>query len=106
LNYCELGYLHNPSWEYRDLDPKLFMALVEYIVEAPGGQVVRVGHPQMTPFSKRRDIFDLAMLEDRLMLHAFAFSRARFMAGSMTGISDLGSAIDTPTAITNCVDSL
>lgn len=106
LDYLEPGYLHRPSREHRDLDPKPFMALVEYIVETLGGQLARVGHPQMTPFPKRRGFVDLAMLEDRFMLHAFAVSRVRFMVGPLTGISHLGSAMDTPTTITYCTDSL
>jgi putative glycosyltransferase (TIGR04372 family) len=103
LNYREPGYQLRPSRTIKDLDPKPFMALVEYIIETLGGQVVRVGHPNMTPFPVRPGFVDLAMLEDSFMLHAFAISRARFMVGSLTGISHLGSAMNTPTAITNCI---
>jgi putative glycosyltransferase (TIGR04372 family) len=105
INYRAPGYKHRPSRVNRDVDPKPFMALVEYIIDVLGGQVVRVGHPGMTVFPNRPGFVDLAMIENNFMLHAHAISRARFLIGGLTGISHLGSAVNTPTAITNCVDS-
>jgi putative glycosyltransferase (TIGR04372 family) len=104
IHYREPGYDLRPSRFLRDLDPRPFMALTEDIIENLGGQVVRVGHPKMTPFPKRPGFIDLAMLEDSFMLHAFAVSRARFMVGSLSGISHAGSAFNTPTVITNNSD--
>lgn len=106
IHYREPGYVHRPARFLRDLDPRPYMALVEDIVENLGGQVVRLGHPNMTPFPKRRGFIDLSVLKDRFDLHAFAVSRARFMVGTLTGISHAGSAFNTPTAITNNSDSL
>lgn len=105
LNYREPGYRHRPKRPVKDLDPEPYRALMEYIIDTLGGQVVRVGHPNMTPFPARPGFADLAMIEHNFMLHAFAISRARFLVGSLTGISHLGSAMDTPTAITNCVST-
>lgn len=104
LNYREPGYKHRPDRARRDLDPKPFMELVDYIIGTLGGQVIRVGHPKMTPFPNRPGFIDLAMIEDNFMLHAHAIARARFMIGSASGISHLGSAVNTPTAITNCIE--
>jgi putative glycosyltransferase (TIGR04372 family) len=106
IHYREDGYQHRPGRFLRDLNPRPFMALVEDIVENLGGQVVRLGHPNMTPFPKRRGFIDLSVLEDRFDLHAFAVSRARFMVGTLSGISHAGSAFNTPTAITNNSDNL
>ncbi len=103
LNYREPGYKHRPSRFLRDVSPIPYMALVEYIVDRLGGQVVRVGHPNMTPFPQRPGFIDLASLEDAFDLHAFAISRARFLVGSLSGISHLGSALNTPTLMTNCL---
>jgi putative glycosyltransferase (TIGR04372 family) len=80
------------------------MKLVEYITGRLGGQVVRIGHPDMTPFPSRPGFIDLALLENNFMLHAHAVARARFLVGSLTGTSHLGSALNTPTRITNCVE--
>lgn len=106
LNYREPGYRYRPPRPLRDLQPGPFIELVEDIIDTLGGQVVRVGHPNMSPFPKRDGFVDLAPLEDNFALHAFAVSRARFMVGSLTGISHLGSAVNTPTLITNVSDSL
>jgi putative glycosyltransferase (TIGR04372 family) len=106
LHYREDGYEHRPARFMRDLDPRPFMALTEDIIENLGGQVVRLGHPQMTKFPKRPGFVDLAGLVDGFDAHAFAVSRARFMIGSLSGASHLGSAFNTPTAITNNSDSL
>ncbi len=106
INYREPGYQYRPARRFRDLDPKPFMALAEDIIENLGGQVVRVGHPRMTAFPERPGFIDLAPLENGFWLHAFAVTRARFMMGSLSGISHLGSAVNTPTVITNCTDSV
>lgn len=103
LNYREPGYEHRPARQIKDLDPRPFMELVRYITETLGGQVVRVGHPNMTRFPSLPGFVDLATVENAFMLHAFAISRARFLVGGLTGISHLGSAMNTPTVITNCV---
>jgi putative glycosyltransferase (TIGR04372 family) len=79
------------------------MKLTDFII-SQGGQVVRIGHPQMTRFPEQEGFIDLAQIEDQFMLQAHAVGRARFMIGSLTGTSHLGSAMNTPTAITNCVD--
>ena len=105
LNYREPGYKHRQPRFLRDLSPIPYTALVENIVERLGGQVVRVGHPNMTPFPERPGFIDLAPMENAFDLHAFAVSRARFMVGSLTGISHLGSAMNTPTVITNNLSS-
>jgi putative glycosyltransferase (TIGR04372 family) len=105
LNYREPGYEHRPAREIKDLNPRPFMELVRYITETLGGQVVRVGHPNMTPFPDRAGFVDLASVKNNFMLHAFAISRARFLIGGLTGISHLGSAMNTPTVMTNCVSA-
>lgn len=106
LHYREPGYEHRPPRFLRDLDPRPFMALTEDIIENLGGQVVRLGHPRMTAFPRRPGYIDLAGLKDGFDVHAFAVSRARFMIGTVSGISHVGSAFNTPTAITNNSDIL
>jgi putative glycosyltransferase (TIGR04372 family) len=103
INFREPGYAYRGARKVKDLNPKPFAALVEYIIETLGGQVVRVGHPNRTPFPDRPGYADLATLEDSFMLHAFAITRARFLVGSLSGISHVGSAVNTPTLMTNCV---
>jgi putative glycosyltransferase (TIGR04372 family) len=103
LNYREPGYQHRPSRPIKDQIPEYYQKLTEFIIDELGGQVVRVGHPSMTPFPSKKGFVDLAMLNDRFMLHAFAVTRARFLVASLSGIGHLGSAVGTPTLMTNCV---
>ena len=105
LNYREPGYRFRPPRDLRNLNLAPFIELTQDIIKKLGGQVVRVGHPNMSAFPKRDGFVGLAPLEDNFALHAFAISRARFLVGSLTGISHLGSVVDTPTLITNCSDS-
>lgn len=104
VNYREPGYKFRPSRPKRDLDPRPFMELTDFIIRQ-GGQVVRIGHPNMTRFPDQDGFIDLAPIEDQFLLHAHAVGRARFMVGSLTGTSHLGSAMNTPTAITNCIEA-
>jgi putative glycosyltransferase (TIGR04372 family) len=106
INYREPGYKHRPNRELRDLNPKTFMALAEDVIENLGGQVVRIGHPNMTPFPSHPGFIDLASVDQGFLLHSFAVSRARFVIGSPTGMSHMGSAMNTPTGMTNCSDPL
>jgi putative glycosyltransferase (TIGR04372 family) len=106
INYREPGYGTRPPRRFRDLNPAPFAALIRDIIENLGGQVIRVGHQKMTTFPKLEGFVDLAPVVNNFWLHAFAVSRARFMVGSLTGISHLGSAVNTPTLITNCTDSI
>ena len=106
LNYREPGYQYRPDRTLRDLNPRPFQELTDHIIDEWGGQVIRLGHPKMTPFRKRPGFIDLSRLENKFLLHAFAVSRARFMVGSLTGISHIGSALNTPTIITNNSDPL
>ena len=105
IHYREAGYKYKPSGQsLRDSPPANYQALSDYIIDRLGGQVVRLGHPQMTEFSNREGFVDLARLDDSVMLQAYAVSRSRFVVAGPSGASQLAQALDVPLGLTDAVD--
>lgn len=86
---------------YRDTNDRPFEAVAHHVIHELGGQVVRLGHPQMRRFDLPRDFIDLSVIENEFMLHAAAVSRARFMITAPAGPASLPSMFDVPHIITN-----
>jgi hypothetical protein len=78
LYYREPGYKPGAGVPRRDVSPEPYRQITEWIIRDLGGQVVRIGHPGMTPFPDMPGFVDLSRLEDRFMLQANAVARARF----------------------------
>lgn len=102
MHYREPGYEFRPDRPMRDLDPADFLALRDYVIDGLGGQVVRLGHPQMTPWPERDGFVDLSAAS--FPLQCFASSRARFALTTPTGPSSITSGFGTPTGQTNTVE--
>jgi len=100
MHYREPSYGGRPADPLRDLDPALLQNVRDAVIDGLGGQVVRVGHPEMTPFRARDGYVDLAPLggED-FMLQLFAMSRARFMIAGASGPHNCAAALGTPTGL-------
>jgi putative glycosyltransferase (TIGR04372 family) len=100
IHYREPSYQHRGAHPLRDVDPATFEAVTNWIIRSLGGQVVRIGHPGMTPFTKRPGFIDLASLGDLgFKQQLFAISRARFMLAGNSGPGLCGSCFGTPTAM-------
>lgn len=78
LHYREPSYGVRPVQTNRDIDPGIAVGAARHVIEAHGGQVVRLGHPGMTPFPTMPGLVDLADEADGTMIQAYAMSRARF----------------------------
>lgn len=89
----------------RDSDPDAFGELVEFIIDDLGGQVVRLGHPEMGALPERPGLVDLAPLENSFMLQACAVSRARFMVAGPSGPTALGWGFQIPIGIVDATDA-
>jgi putative glycosyltransferase (TIGR04372 family) len=105
--FCILHY-REPSFGYRgddsarDLDPQDAIDVTRHITRELGGQVVRIGHPEMTPFPAIDGFVDLSRHRDALMLHAYATSRARFFfEASPSGPMALAAGFGVPMARCN-----
>lgn len=105
IHYREPGYKHKPEESaFRDSKPDHYLELTTHIIEVLGGQVVRLGHPEMTPFPARPGFVDLSRLPDSVMLQAYAMSRARFALCGPSGPTSLATALDVPLGHTDAVD--
>jgi len=87
----------------RNVNPEDYLAMIRHIIEEQGGQVVRIGHPEMTPLPEIDGLFDLSRIDDNFPEQAFAVSRARYFIGTDTGPTQLAAAFQTPTASTNAL---
>ncbi len=87
----------------RSVDPKTYIPMITDIIENQGGQVVRLGHPSMTPLPEIDGVIDLCFEENNFLEQAFALSRARYFIGCDTGPTQLACAFKTPTASTNAL---
>jgi len=105
--FCTLHY-REPSWRYvlpswiRDTDPKHFEQVVHRIICDLDGQVVRLGHKGMAPFTPVPGFVDLS--QETTMLQAFAVSRSRFMLNGGSGPFMLACAFGVPILAVNAPD--
>ena len=104
LHYRESDYeLRAPS-KLRDCDPQQFLEIRDYLIDALGAQVVRLGHETMSEFPARDGFVDLARVPDSFTTQGFALTRSRFLFAGPSGVSQLGCAYQVPTAIVNGVN--
>lgn len=104
--YREATYQFRPALSYRDVGDVAFEQLSNWIIDELGGQVVRVGHPQMRRFPARKGFVDLSALENEFLLQAAAVSRARFMVTTPSGPALLPPTFGVPFALTNATCAL
>jgi putative glycosyltransferase (TIGR04372 family) len=88
----------------RDIDPEVALGVTRFVIEELGGQVVRLGHPDMTPFPKQEGFVDLSNVENPTLVQAYAMSRARFfLEVSPSGPLSLAMGFGVPMARCNTV---
>lgn len=104
LHWREPTYVYKASANLRDVDPQRYLPLIDHVIDELGGQVVLCGHPEMTRPKPRAGLVDLAGIANSWMLQAFATSRARFFAGSPSGITGVAHAFLTPSAHLDVLD--
>jgi putative glycosyltransferase (TIGR04372 family) len=99
LHYRELGYEFRDPTGLREADLTHIPAVVERVIDH-GGQVVRIGHPQMTELEERPGFIDLKSADFLLQAHAIARARCFFEA-SASGPASLAIAQGVPAARCN-----
>ncbi len=98
----EPGYDHKPNVaNFRDCNPHDFWQAILHVVRVLGGQVVRLGHPAMTPFPTTDGVIDLSRESNSAFLQAFAISRSRFFFGGPSGPTSIADALNIPNGIAN-----
>ncbi len=100
----ETGYEHRADLDKRrNVDVRAYFLVIAHIVQAQGGQVVRLGDPSMTPLPPIPNVVDLSREADNFPEEVFALSRARYFFGTDTGPTQLASALKVPMALTNAL---
>ena len=89
----------------RNSDPDAFSHLIDYVINDLGGQVVLLGHPEMSPVASRSGLVDLRQNPGGFMLQAYAVSKARFMVAGPSGVAPMGFGFQIPTAIVDATDA-
>ena len=97
----ESGFLGAAGNTLRNADLNAYFATVVHIIDHLGGQVVRLGHPEMTKFPQIEGLIQLGFERDSTLLQAFAVSRSRFLLASPSGPLALGEAFHVPVAYAN-----
>ncbi|GAB4169055.1 MAG: hypothetical protein OHK0024_04570 [Thalassobaculales bacterium] len=105
IHYRESTYKHKAYVTNRDSSPANYEALANYIIDELGGQVVRLGHPEMRPFTPRKGFVDLARIPDSTRLQALACARARFGITGSAGATCLMGALGLPAVITEALEA-
>ena len=107
LHYREPGYQEAGRRENRDLPVRNAIEIVRYVTESLGGQVVRIGHSDMTPIPAMPGFVDISSVADPMLLHAYAVSRARFFLElSPSGPMALAGAFGVPMVRCNAISSM
>ncbi len=88
---------------YRIVDPMSYLPMIHDIISNLGGQVVRIGGPEMTPLGDVPGLIDLSRDNGTIEEQAFAVSRARYFIGSDSGPIVLGALFRTPMVKANAV---
>ena len=107
--FCVLHY-REPSFEGRganadrDIDPDNPIAMTRYIIETLGGQVVRIGHPEMAAFPATPGFLDLSRGPPDIQTQAAAVRRSRFFLElSPSGPMALAPCFGVPVARCNAL---
>ncbi|HWA46106.1 MAG TPA: TIGR04372 family glycosyltransferase [Hypericibacter adhaerens] len=105
IHYRTSNYGHKlDKSPLRNGEPESYRQLVDYIIDELGGQVVQLGHPEMTPFPARPGFVDLSRIEDAFMLQAYAVCHSRFMVAGPSGPIMLGFSFQVPLGVVDATD--
>ena len=102
LHYRELGYQFRKPTGLREASLDQIPKVVDRVIEK-GGQVVRIGHPEMTDLEPRPGFIDFKSVDFLLQAHAIARARCFFEA-SPSGPASLALAQGVPAARCNGAD--
>ncbi len=104
VHYRETNYAYKQMSNFRDVDPDSYEALKDFIIDELGGQVVRMGHPEMAKWTNRPGFVDLSRYPESWRLQFYAMSRARFFIGSGSGATGMSTGLNIPSAHTDIGD--
>lgn len=104
LHFRQPNYRYKQTSNCRDVDPEPYLNSIDYIIDELGGQVVLLGHPEMTTRPARPGFIDLSRLPDSSDLQMCAVARSRFFYCSPSGAACLALALHTPLGVIDQAD--
>lgn len=87
----------------RAVDSSTYLPLITRLIDAAGGQVVRIGVSDSSSLPPKDGLVDLTQVVDSFSLQGAAIQFARFFLGTDSGYLTLASAFKVPTAGTNMI---
>ncbi len=104
VHYREPTYGFKQGRSLRDVDAHPYESVSRHIIQSLGGQVVRLGHPEMPEWPSMPGLIDLSRIPDSWSLQCYAVSRARYFVGSGSGGTAMAGAFSTPSLHTDILD--
>lgn len=101
--HCREGASRNDPANDRNGDPGAYYLAARHVIEAQGGQVVRLGQANGKGWDRQPGLVDLTKVNS-LMLQAFALSRARYAICGHSGLMHLAMALQTPLAAVDAMN--
>ena len=101
LHLREEGYSSTDEsyHRFRNCNPHDYMAAIDWLLNS-GLQVVRIGHPNMTPLPSRRGLIDLTKHDRPGEVDIYLCAAAKFYLGSSSGPMGISDHFGVPLAIT------
>jgi putative glycosyltransferase (TIGR04372 family) len=104
LHFRQPNYRYKAVSNCRDVDPERYLKSIDYVIDDLGGQVVLLGHPEMTTRPARPGFVDLSRLPNNSVLQMCAVARSRFVCCSPTGGGTMAIVLGTPLGVTDHSD--
>lgn len=104
MHFRQPNYQYKKTTNSRDSIPGPYLRSVDYVIDALGGQVVLLGHPEMETLPARKGFVDLSRISDSHALQMAAVARSRFGYLGPSGAMGMSSSLGVPTGAINVTD--
>lgn len=104
LHFRQPNYGYKPYSNCRDVDPKPYLASIDYVIDDLGGQVVLLGHPEMATRPPRPGFVDLSRIPDSHDLQFATVARSRFLYCSGSGACAFAFSMGVPLGLLDAAD--
>jgi putative glycosyltransferase (TIGR04372 family) len=104
VHFRQPNYEYKPYSNCRDVDPSPYLASIDYVVDELGGQVVLLGHPEISTRPNRDGFVDLSRLHDSHDLQFGAVARSRFLYCTSSGACSFANSTGVPMGLIDAAD--
>jgi putative glycosyltransferase (TIGR04372 family) len=104
LHFRQPNYEYKPYSNCRDVDPSPYLASIDYVIDELGGQVVLLGHPEISTRPERDGFLDLSRFPDNHDLQFGAVARSRFLYCTSSGACSFANSAGVPMGLIDAAD--